>query len=271
MAETNEANFDGCFKEAVCIDAGRIYDSCCSRDCLEDLRCYFSTDTQKIIDQAISVHIKNAEVLKVYIDVEPVSFNRGYFSCDLTFFFLVEFDAFLSLHSAPKQIKGITAFNKRVILFGSEGNVKIFSNEVTVEEDTDKQLRMTNNMPRCVVQCVEPVALGSRLCEVKNQQDCCCIPTCVCNYLGGDLVTELPVGSPTVYATLGLFTVVQLIRNVQMLIPVYDFCIPDKECNAICDDRQPCDMFSKIKFPTNDFFPPSINSSDSENNCGCTN
>ena len=25
------------FKEAVCIDAGRVYDSCCDRDCLEDL------------------------------------------------------------------------------------------------------------------------------------------------------------------------------------------------------------------------------------------
>ena len=31
---------DVCFKEAVCIDAGRVYDSCCDRDCLEDLRVY---------------------------------------------------------------------------------------------------------------------------------------------------------------------------------------------------------------------------------------
>lgn len=266
MAEICEANFDGGFKEAVCIDAGRIYDSCCSRDCLEDLRCYFSQDSQHIIDKAISVHLKNAQVLKVYIDVEPVSFNRGYYSCDLTFFFLVEFDVFLSLHSAPRIVKGITSFNKRVILFGSEGNVKIFSNEVTVEEDTDKQLRMTSNMPRCVVQCVDPVALGARLCEVKNVQDCCCIPSCICNYVGGDLVTETQDGSLAVYATLGLFTVVQLIRNVQMLVPVYDFCIPEKECNA-SSDRQPCDVFSKIKFPKNDFFPPSCINNDTDCDC----
>ena len=266
MAEICEANFEGGFKEAVCIDAGRIYDSCCSRDCLEDLRCYFSQDSQQIINKAISVHLKNAQVLKVYIDVEPVSFNRGYYSCDLTFFFLVEFDVFLSLHSAPRQVKGITSFNKRVILFGSEGNVKIFSNEVSVEEDTDKQLRMTSNMPRCVVQCVDPVALGARLCEVKNVQDCCCIPSCICNYIGGDLVTETPDGSLAVYATLGLFTVVQLIRNVQMVVPVYDFCIPEKECNA-SGDRQPCDVFSKIKFPKNDFFPPSCLNND--NDCDC--
>ena len=31
----------GCFKEAVCIDASRVYDSCGDKDCLEDLRVYF--------------------------------------------------------------------------------------------------------------------------------------------------------------------------------------------------------------------------------------
>ena len=25
-------------REAVCVDAGRVFDSCCDRDCLEDLR-----------------------------------------------------------------------------------------------------------------------------------------------------------------------------------------------------------------------------------------
>ena len=30
-------------KEAVCINAGRIYDSCSDKDCLEDLRVYFTT------------------------------------------------------------------------------------------------------------------------------------------------------------------------------------------------------------------------------------
>lgn len=28
-----EGKNDGCFKEAVCIDAMRIYDSCCEQDC----------------------------------------------------------------------------------------------------------------------------------------------------------------------------------------------------------------------------------------------
>ena len=34
---------------------------------------------QALVSRAISVRTRSAEVLNVYIDVEPVSFNRGYF------------------------------------------------------------------------------------------------------------------------------------------------------------------------------------------------
>ena len=80
MSEENCNLLPDAFKEAVCIDAGRVYDSCCDRDCLEDLRCYFSPSAQSIVDTATSVRVRSAEVSKVYIDVEPVSFNRGYYS-----------------------------------------------------------------------------------------------------------------------------------------------------------------------------------------------
>ena len=93
--------------EAVCIDAGRVYDSCCDRDCLEDLRCFFLPETQALINHAKSVRLRSAEVLNVFIDVEPVNFNRGFFSCDLTFFFLLSFDLYTSAQSCPKVINGI--------------------------------------------------------------------------------------------------------------------------------------------------------------------
>ena len=32
----------GGFREAVCLNAGRVYDSCSSKDCLEDLRVYMT-------------------------------------------------------------------------------------------------------------------------------------------------------------------------------------------------------------------------------------
>ena len=61
--------------------------------------------------------------------------------------------------------------------------------------------------------------------------------------------------SKLVVVTLGIFSIVQLIRNVQMLMPVYDYCMPNKECTPTSEN--PCDLFHKMSFPVNEFFPPS--------------
>ena len=247
---------DANFKEAVCIDAGRVYDSCCDRDCLENLRCFFLPEDQELVNNAVSVRLRSAEVLNVFIDVQPVNFNKGFFSCDLTFFFLLGFDIFTSPKTRATCINGITTYSKRVILYGSEGNVKLFSNTFSDDCINTNTTRQSSNCPKCVVQAVDPVPLSARIGEIRDCYDnVCCIPECICNCIGGNVVTDLQNGCPTIYVTLGLFTIVQLIRNVQMLIPVYDFCIPEKACTDSANDR-PCDAFSKIKFPTDDFFPP---------------
>ncbi len=242
--------------QAVCIDAGRVYDSCCDRDCLEDLRCFFLPEAQALINHAKSVRLRSAEVLNVFVDVEPVNFNKGFYSCDLNFFFLLSFDLYTSAHSCPKVINGIATFSKKVILYGSDGNVKTFSNTVDAECGIDNYGSVKgNNMPKCVVGTVDPIPLSARLGEIRDcYESVCCIPKCICDAIGGNVVTELQNGTPTIYVSIGLFTVVQLIRNVQMLIPVYDFCVPEKTCKSSTD--APCDTFSKIKFPIDDFFPP---------------
>ena len=73
MAENQFGTF-GCgnsdeFKEAVCIDAARIYDSCGDKDCLADLRVYFTDVTQPIIDTAYTVKAKNVDVASAYLSV----------------------------------------------------------------------------------------------------------------------------------------------------------------------------------------------------------
>ena len=244
---------------------------CCDRDCLEDLRCFFTPDAQAYVDRAISVRLRTAEVINVYIDVEPVTFNKGFYSCDITFFFLLDFDLFMTPHSCPIEIKGLSSFSKKVILFGSDGNVKVFSSTMNDEIDgsCERPVRKTSNMPKCVVQAVDPIALSARIGEIRDcYENVRCIPNSVCDCVGGNVVTELDSGSPTIYATLGLFTIVQLIRNVQMLIPVYDFCIPEKQCDDSSD--QPCDTFRKIKFPTDDFFPPRPSDVADDSSCGCS-
>ncbi len=270
MAENNYNQCDsGTFKEAVCIDAGRVFDSCCDRDCLEDLRCFFTPRTQEQIKNAISVRLRSAEVLNVSINVEPVNFKRGFYACDLTFFFLLGFDLFSAPHTCPDEIYGVTSFSKRVILFGGEGNVKVFSSEASERCDTDKKPVIgSSNAPKCVVQSVDPVALSARIGEVRSCYDNVrCIPKPVCERIGGNVVTDLESGTPTIYATIGLFTIVQMVRNVQMLVPVYDYCIPEKQCDDSTD--QPCDIFRRIKFPTDDFFPTSFCEQAGDDCFGC--
>jgi len=58
-----------------------------------------------------------------------------------------------------------------------------------------------------------------------------------------------------VYVTLGQFSIVRLERDTQLLIPSYDYCMPEKECIGGNDD-DPCTLFSKIHFPVEEFFPP---------------
>ena len=260
----NMANPMGVFKEAVCIDAGRVFDSCCDRDCFQDLRCYFTAEGQSIIEQAINIRAKKAEVFNVCVDVEPVTFNRGYYSCNLNFQFLVDFDVTVNSCKKPYCITGFCSFEKRVILFGSQGNVRSFSNlDSCCDTCSNKHTCNTTSMPRCTVQTVDPIVLSAKICELRSCDSCSFIPNQVCETLGGSVNTCCDLGTPTVFVTLGLFSIVQLIRNVQMLVPVYDFCIPEKQCVDSTDS--PCDVFSKIEFPTSDFFP----SQTGEHGCGC--
>lgn len=98
-----------CTKEAVCIDAYRIYDSCGDKDCIKDLRVYFTEPAQLMIDKANNVRIKDTDVITVYIDLEPVPFHRGFYSVDMTFFFEVELDVFMAPAAMPvgdsKEVK----------------------------------------------------------------------------------------------------------------------------------------------------------------------
>ena len=70
-----------------------------------------------------------------------------------------------------------------------------------------------------------------------------------------------PDSGRRVYVTLGLFTIVRLERDVQLLIPVIDYCIPQNEC-VTSTDNSPCDLFDRLHFPTDEFFPPEKSSFD---------
>lgn len=197
--------------------------------------------------------MRNAEVITVFLNLEPVPFNKGFYSVDMTFFFNVYLDVFGPLAANPMIVNGVCMFNKRVVLYGSEGNVKMFSSDFD-PDDLDNQ--NTNEvLPKATCQVAEPIALSARICDCPPHgcDACCRVPDCICRRFGGELDFA---SARSVYVTLGIFTIVQIVRNVQLLIPAYDFCIPEKECVSTSDD--PCEMFRRIDFPTEEFFPPNV-------------
>lgn len=253
MAENPIANdCERRIQEAVCIDTKRIYDSCVSKDCLEDLRVTFFGKSQCLIDKAVTVKCRDCSIAAVSVDVDEVPFNRGYYSVNIVFYFKLRFDTYSEPCSNPQIAVGYTRFEKKCILYGSEGNVKIFTSSVCTDDlDCPEAPRYSN--PVAKVQAVDPVVLQ---CDVLDACDCTVLP-----------ITSFPQSilkenhdSPmtpdcykTVLVTLGLFSIVQMERDVQMLIPAYDYCIPERECN--CTTQSPCETFQQIEFPVDEFFP----------------
>lgn len=241
--------------EAICIDTARVYDSCADKDCLADLRVYFTDAAENVIESAVSIRCRGCEVINVITEVDSVPFNRGYYSVDITFFFAVTLEAIISSQQQPVTVSGLCVFSKKCILYGAEGNVKVFSSEYSGENDFT--LPVTSVNPRAKIQVATPLCLDARICRpcecCNNIQDAgAAIPRSVARFFPGNFGPQS--AQRAVRVTIGLFSIVQLERDVQMLIPAYDFCMPTKECS--CDTEDPCDSFRKIRFPVSEFFPP---------------
>lgn len=239
---------NGGFKEAVCINADRIFDSCSDKDCLVNLNVYFPKSAQCIINEASIVKCGSVTVLDVYLRTEPMPFNKGFYAIDMTFFFRVTLETLQSPTGCPVPVTGLVLFNKKVILYGSEGTVQTFHSD---RECGCYSLPPQEPSPRATVQVVQPICLSSRLtnCAPPSIH----IPEEIAALFDGSFCEAAPVVHG-VQVTLGVFSIVSLARTVQMMVPVYDYCVPTKECQPTNDD--PCEMFKQIKFPVNEFFPP---------------
>lgn len=243
-------------REAVCIHTRKIFDSCKDKDCLEDLRFYPCLQYADVLSRALSVKGGSARLLHIYIDVEPVSFNRGFYTVDLRFFYAVTLQAYLT-SPIPVPVEGLCVFDKRVILFGSEGSAKIFSSD-TVLDDLDIPGCRRSNLPTAVVEAVDPIVLDARAEDRCKPCRCDCglteIPAFIAQSFDQPLLFD-DNGGRRYYVTLGQFSLVRLERDTQLLIPVYDYCIPQTECSG-GDQEDPCGLFRSVAFPVNEFFPP---------------
>lgn len=248
-------------REAVCVHTRKIMDACRDKDCIEDLRLYLTQSSQCAIDKALSVKAGKAELLHVSTSVEPICFNRGFYTVDVRYFYRVTADAFVGA-ARPVEVCGLAVFDKRVILFGSEGCSKTFSSDAPLDS-LDQVCLPAANQPVAVVEAVDPLLLGLKLVD-PCQCQCACpcggeltdVPPCICACFGSELCFSGE--GRQLYVSLGQFSLIRLERDTQLLIPVYDYCMPEKECP--CDGGQceedPCDIFRHVQFPVDQFFPP---------------
>ncbi len=252
-------NRNGGGREAVVVSTTKVYDSCRSQDCLEDLRCYLTEEGQTVLDRAIGVKPRTASILWTYLDVEPVPFNGGFYAVDAHIFYRITVDCQCGL-GRPTEIEGLCVCDKRAILFGSEGRSRSFSSRY-VENEGDVQLPASTNLPTATIELVDPVVLSARMaepCDPFRGSDCCgcgCgdVPPRIAGCFGGP-IRQTDV-SRRLYVTLGQFSLVRLERRTQLMLPSCDYCIPEKECPPTAEGDA-CEAFSRFRFPTGEFFPP---------------
>lgn len=212
------------------------------------------------MDSAKDVRIKSVSVISVDTDLKELPFNKGYFAVDITFFLDVCLELFGCHGSQSMIVNGVCVFTKKTVLFGSESGVKTFYSNGDVNDD-EKAL------PIVSVQVADPVALNAKICECchVHHKSCCGtenMPAKVTRRYGEMKMEDQDKG---VFVSIGLFVIIQMIRNVQILIPAYDFCLPSKDCSNNRPD-DPCELFSSIDFPTDAFFPPRAADNDK---CSC--
>lgn len=248
MSEEFECSQNGRngFRELVPIKVNRIFDSCSDRDCMNNVAVIL--DMGELPSNINVVKCKCVKVSDICINIEPVPFNRGFYSIDITYTFKLEMLAYEKACDKPVFMTGTAYANKNCILYGSETNTKTFFSNGKKIGSTDCCCE-TVNYPDANVQVVEPIVLETR------------IGTVCCNDESGESRCQK---KRTVIVTMGLFSVVELTRPVTLMVPSYEYSIPKKECRNERDT--PCDIFDKIKFPTEEFSPSAI---ENDTGCGC--
>ena len=146
-------------------------------------------------------------------------------------------------------------------LCGEDSHAHIFTSRTRIGE-ADGVTLLSNNRPTAIVEVLDPMVLGSK---VKDVCECVCndgalqIPGCVRDLYEEELV--LSGDKRRLFVTLGQFSIIRLERDAQLVVPVLDYAIPARAC---CDDgcsaEDPCELFSRIPFPAQQFSPTGCDS-----------
>ncbi len=245
--------------ETVCIDANRVMDSCRDRDCFEDVRVYLTECGEELIDRVTNLRDKSAKVIGAYLDVEPVPFNRGFYQVYLRLFIKIVLEGCIAPGRAV-EIEGLAVCEKKVILYGGEGDISVFRS--SAESNTPCTVPLGGNIysadPVAVCELVDPLILKTRYGEKNGSCRPCCrvddIPDNICLCLSAP-ICDCGDREKHLYVTLGLFSVIRLERPGQFLVNAAEYAVPEKECVS-GDGDDPCALFNQMEFPVEEFSTP---------------
>lgn len=200
--------------------------------------------------------------------MEPVAFDRSHYCIDVTFYYRILADAIIG-SNRPTTLYGLAVFTKRAVLCGEDSRAHIFRSDTHLGE-FDGRTRSSSNRPTAVVEVLDPMVLASKVrevCDCSGDTTTAQIPSGICCQFDEELV--LSGGQRRLFVTLGQFSIVRLERDVQVIVPIVDYSLPTKECcDALgCCTEDPCEMFSRIPFPAQQFSPR--NCDQQETGCDC--
>ena len=240
----------GDIQEAVCIGARKIMDACRDQTCVQGVPVYLTTESQSVLEAAASVKARSAELLAAEVAVEPVPYQDGYYTVSIQYFYRVIADA-VTHGVKPVTIYGLAAASRQAVLYGGAGSASTF------RSDGQPPLQQ----PVGVAESVDPMVLCASIADL-TQETAPAVPFALAQLPeqvleGFDDALVLEGMDHQLQVTLGLFSLVRLERETQLLIPSYDYCVPAKESTQGPGGvpENPCEAFSRMQFPVSEFFP----------------
>ena len=268
----------GIGKETVCIETNRILDSCRDRDCFENARVFLTDLGKEIIEHTSTVRVKHACITDTNISLDPVQFNRGFYTINIRFYVKLIFEACIG-NGRSQEFEGVVVLDKKVILYGGDCSVSTFRGGGDFSDfcaEIEPCCKEKNN-PTAVVEVASPIVLGVNVLENINEccTCCCCscdIPENVGRRLNGNIYYDNDDDRRYLAVSLGIFSIVRIVRPGQFIISATEYVIPDKECISPSND-DPCSVFRSMAFPISEFSCTSSNTppphGDKSGKCGC--
>ena len=102
---------------------------------------------------------------------------------------------------------------------------------------------------------VEPILLGSKVFEKASDCNCCCccdLPDKLVEVLDAPICFDDSHTNRFLTVSIGIFSVIRIVRPAQYLISAGEYAIPEKECVSVEED-DPCCVFRNMPFPGNEF------------------